>query len=77
MKLGNGILKTSIQELSDGNFHFYNSLVLTDDLARQRTPFRINHPTFHVSTSMTLYPIAQMICPYKINQHRKTLSFLK
>jgi hypothetical protein len=31
MKLGNGILKTSIQELSDKTFHFYNSLVLTDE----------------------------------------------
>jgi hypothetical protein len=41
MKLGNGILKTSIQNLSDENFHFYNSLVLTDDLAFQRTHFRI------------------------------------
>jgi hypothetical protein len=44
MKLGNGILKTSIQELSDDNFHFYNSLVLTDDLAFQRTHFRITPP---------------------------------
>jgi hypothetical protein len=44
MKLGNGILKTSIQELSDENFHFYNSLVLTDDLAFQRTHFRITPP---------------------------------
>jgi hypothetical protein len=44
MKLGNGILKTSIQELSDENFHFYNSLVLTDDLAFQRTNFCITPP---------------------------------
>jgi hypothetical protein len=44
MKLGNGILKTSIQELSYENFHFYNSLVLTDDLAFQRTHFRITPP---------------------------------
>jgi hypothetical protein len=28
MKLGNSILKTSIQNLSDENFDFYNSLVL-------------------------------------------------
>jgi hypothetical protein len=35
MKLGNGILKTSIQDLSDEHFHFYNSIVLTDDLAFQ------------------------------------------
>jgi hypothetical protein len=41
MKLGNGILKTSIQNLSDENFHFYNSLVLTHDLAFQRTHFWI------------------------------------
>jgi hypothetical protein len=44
MKLGNGILKTSIQELSDESFHFYNSLVLTDDLAFQRKHFRITPP---------------------------------
>jgi hypothetical protein len=44
MKLGNGILKTSIQNLPDENFHFYNSLVLTDDLAFQRTHFRITPP---------------------------------
>jgi hypothetical protein len=44
MKLGNGILKTSIQNLSDENFHFYNSLVLTDDLIFQRTHFRITPP---------------------------------
>jgi hypothetical protein len=44
MKLHTGILKTSIQNLSDKNFHFYNSLVLTDDLAFQRTHFRITPP---------------------------------
>jgi hypothetical protein len=44
MKLGNGILKTSIQNFSDENFHFYNSLVLTDDLTFQRTHFRITPP---------------------------------
>jgi hypothetical protein len=44
MKLGSGILKTSIQKLEDENFHFYNSLVLTDDLAFQRTHFRITPP---------------------------------
>jgi hypothetical protein len=44
MKLGNVILKTSIQKLSDKSFHFYNSLVLTDDLAFQRTHFRITPP---------------------------------
>jgi hypothetical protein len=44
MKLGNGILKTSIQNLSDENFHFYNSLVLTDDLAYQQTHFPITPP---------------------------------
>jgi hypothetical protein len=44
MKLSTGILKTSIQNLSNENFHFYNSLVLTDDLAFQRTHFRITPP---------------------------------
>jgi hypothetical protein len=44
MKLGSGILKAPIQNLSDENFHFYNSLVLTDDLAFQRTHFRITPP---------------------------------
>jgi hypothetical protein len=44
MKLGNGILKTSIQNLSDETLHFYNSLVLTDDLALQKTYFRITPP---------------------------------
>jgi hypothetical protein len=44
MKLGIGILKTLIQNLSDENFQFYNSLVLTDDLAFQRTHFRITPP---------------------------------
>jgi hypothetical protein len=44
MKLGSVILKTSIQNLSDANFHFYNSLVLTDDLAFQRTHFGITPP---------------------------------
>jgi hypothetical protein len=40
MKLGSGILKHSIQKSKDENFHFYNSLVLTDDLAFQQTHFR-------------------------------------
>jgi hypothetical protein len=44
MKSVNRILRTSIQELSDENFHFYNSLVLTDDLAFKRTHFRITPP---------------------------------
>jgi hypothetical protein len=44
MKLGNGILKTLIQNLLDENFHLYNSLVLTDDLAFQRTHFWITPP---------------------------------
>jgi hypothetical protein len=44
MKLGNGILKTSIQNLLDEKFHLYNSLVLTDELAFQRTHFRITPP---------------------------------
>jgi hypothetical protein len=41
INLGNGILKTSIQNLSDKNFHFYNSLVLIDELAFQQTNFQI------------------------------------
>jgi hypothetical protein len=44
MKLGSGILKSTVQQLSDENFHFYSSLVLTDDLAFQRTHFRITPP---------------------------------
>jgi hypothetical protein len=44
MKLGTDILKTSIQNLSDKNFHFYNSLILTDNLAFQRTHFWITPP---------------------------------
>jgi hypothetical protein len=44
MKLGSVILKHSIQNLKDEDFHFYNSLVLTDDLAFQRTHFRKTPP---------------------------------
>jgi hypothetical protein len=44
MKLGSGILKSTVQQVSDEKFHFYNSLVLTDDLAFQRTHFRITPP---------------------------------
>jgi hypothetical protein len=44
MKLGSGILKPSIQNLKDKNFHFYNSLVLTDDLAFQRPHFPTTPP---------------------------------
>jgi hypothetical protein len=44
MKLGSEILKTSIKNLSDEIFHFYNSLVLTDDPVFQRTHFRIPPP---------------------------------
>jgi hypothetical protein len=44
MKLGSGILKSTVQQLSYENFHFYNSLVLTDDLTFQRTHFRITPP---------------------------------
>jgi hypothetical protein len=43
MKLGNGILKTTIKNLSE-NFHFYNSPVLTNDLAFQRIHFWITPP---------------------------------
>jgi hypothetical protein len=45
MNLGSGILKSSVTYVSDENFHFYNSLVLTDDLAFQRTHFRITPPS--------------------------------
>jgi hypothetical protein len=44
IELGNGILKTLIQNLLDKNFHFYNSLALTDDLAFHRTHFWITPP---------------------------------
>jgi hypothetical protein len=44
MKLGNRIMKTSIQNLSGENFSFYNSLVLTDDIDFQQTHFRITPP---------------------------------
>jgi hypothetical protein len=44
MKLGSGILKSTVQHLSDEKFNFYNSLVLTDDLAFQRAHFRITPP---------------------------------
>jgi hypothetical protein len=44
MKLGNGILKTSIRNLSDENVHYYNSQVLTDDPIFQRTHFQITPP---------------------------------
>jgi hypothetical protein len=40
MNLGIGILKSSVQHLSDENFHFYNYLVRTDDLVFQQTHFR-------------------------------------
>jgi hypothetical protein len=40
MKIGNGILKTSIQNLSDENFHFYYSLVLTVDIFPSSQPNR-------------------------------------
>jgi hypothetical protein len=40
MKLGSGIPKHSIKNLKDNNFHVYNSLILKDDLAFQRTYFR-------------------------------------
>jgi hypothetical protein len=40
MKLGSGILKHSIQDSKDDNFHSYNSLILRDDLAFQRMYFK-------------------------------------
>jgi hypothetical protein len=33
MKLGSGIFKHSIQNSKDEDFHYYNSLILTNDLA--------------------------------------------
>jgi hypothetical protein len=45
MKLGSGILKSTVQQLSDENFHFYNSLILTDDLTFQQTHFQITPPS--------------------------------
>jgi hypothetical protein len=47
MKLVSGILKSTVQQLSDENFHFYKSLVLTDDLAFQQTHFGSHPPTSH------------------------------
>jgi hypothetical protein len=44
MKLGNGIQKTSIQNLSDEKIYFFNSLVITDDLTFQQTYFWITPP---------------------------------
>jgi hypothetical protein len=44
MKIGGGKLKTLIQHLSDEKIHFYNSLVLTIDLAFQQIHFRITLP---------------------------------
>jgi hypothetical protein len=41
MKLVSGILKSSEPHLSDENLHLYSSLVFIDDLAFQRTHFRI------------------------------------
>jgi hypothetical protein len=40
MKLGSGILEHLIQNSKDEDFHFYNLLVLMDDLAFQRTHFK-------------------------------------
>ena len=40
MKLGKGILKHTIDNCQKEKFHFYNSLVLTDDLAFQRIYFK-------------------------------------
>jgi hypothetical protein len=56
MKLGNRILETSIQTISDENFHLYYSLVMTDDLPFQRTHFWITPSKIprlyqHIATS--------------------------
>jgi hypothetical protein len=77
MKLGSGILKTSIQNLFDENFHFYNSLVLTDDLAFQRTHF-VSHPrTFHVYTTTIRRQMIMMTYHYNTNRIYRITSFSK
>jgi hypothetical protein len=68
MKLGSGILKSTVQHLSDENFHFYNSLVLTDDLAFQRTHFHINPLTSRVYTTMIRQRMTTMIYHYNTDQ---------
>jgi hypothetical protein len=44
MKLGSVILKHSIQDWKEENVHVCNSLVLTDDMAFQRTHFKKRPP---------------------------------
>jgi hypothetical protein len=44
MKVCSGILKQAFNKANDEHFHYYNSLVLTDDIAFQRTYF-IKAPT--------------------------------
>jgi hypothetical protein len=74
MKLGNGILKSTVQQLSDENFHFYNSLVLTDDLAFQRTHFRITPPASHVSTTMMPQQTTTTICHYNTDHNYRIIN---
>jgi hypothetical protein len=75
MKLGNGILKSTVQQLSDENFHFYNSLVLTYDLAFQRTHFRITPPpTSHVSTTMMRQQTTTTICHYNTDHNYRIMN---
>jgi hypothetical protein len=40
MKLCSGVLHQQCGKADNGHFHFYNSLVLTDDIAFQRKYFK-------------------------------------
>jgi hypothetical protein len=64
MKLGYGILKTLIQTLKYKNFHFNDSLVLTDDLTFQRTHFRTTPPNIP-----RLYHHTKQRTPQNSNTH--------
>jgi hypothetical protein len=77
MKLGNGILTKLIQNLSDENFHVYNSLVLTDDLAFQRTHFRITPPNIPRLYQHYADLMNKMTYPYKTDQTYKTTNYSK
>jgi hypothetical protein len=74
MKLGSGILKSTFQQLSDKNFNFYNSLVLTYDLAFQRTHFWITPPTPHVSTTMMRQQTTATICHYNTDRNYRIMN---
>jgi hypothetical protein len=74
MKLGSRILKSTVQQLLDKNFHFYNSLVLTDDLAFQRTHFGSHPPTSHVSTTMMRQQMTTTIFHYNTDRNYKIMN---